>query len=114
MAPPTRPRMDYFSVDGTVLHLWPNKEEPTAKLAAGKTREFGEVASGKTWRAGGAPFGTEIISVIATAGSIDLGVSRPDVEIAADYLRDLSSALDRVVRAGGAHRSMGTVAVKTR
>ena len=107
-------RIDYFSLDGRVLHLWPNKQEPTAKLAAGKTRVFGEAASGKTWRAGGAPFGTEIISVIATAGPIDLGPSRPDVENAADYLRDLRRALDRTGRAFGAHRSMATLLVKTR
>jgi hypothetical protein len=107
-------RIDYFSLDGRVLHLWPNKEEPTAKLAAGKTGVFGEVASGKTWRVGGAPFGTEIISVIATAGPIDLGLSRPDVEIAADYLRDLRRALDRVGRAGGAQSSVATLLVKTR
>jgi hypothetical protein len=107
-------RIDYFSLDGRVLHLWPNKEEPTAKLAAGKTRVFGEATSGKIWRAGGAPFGTEIISVIATAGPIDLGPSRPDVEIAADYLRDLRRALDRVGRAGGAQSSIATLLVKTR
>jgi hypothetical protein len=106
-------RIDYFSLDGRVLHLWPNKQEPTAKLAAGKTRVFGE-ASGKTWRAGGAPFGTEIISVIATAGPIDLDLTRPDVENAADYLRDLRRALDRIGRAVGAHRSMATLLVKTR
>jgi hypothetical protein len=107
-------RIDYFSLDGRVLHLWPNKEEPTAKLAAGKTRVFGEAASGKTWRVGGAPFGTEIISVIATAGPIDLGLSRPDVEFAADYLRDLRRALDRVGQAGGAQSSVATLLVKTR
>jgi Sel1 repeat len=107
-------RIDYFSLDDRVLHLWPNKEEPTARLAAGKTRVFGQVGSGKTWRAGGAPFGTEIISVIATAGPLDLGVSRPDVETAADYLRDLRRALDRIGQGVGAHSSMATLLVKTR
>jgi hypothetical protein len=105
-------RIDYFSLDGRVLHLWPNKEEPTAKLAAGETRVFGQVGSGKTWRAGGAPFGTEMISVVATAGPIDLGLSRPEVENAADYLRDLRRALDHV--GSGAHGSIATLLIKTR
>ena len=55
---------------------------------------FGNPRNGEDWKAGGAPFGTEMIAVIASPELLGLG-NRPRVEPAADYLRDLEGALDR-------------------
>jgi hypothetical protein len=93
---PVNLRIDYFSLGGQVLHLWPNNDETTVSFAAGETRIFGQPGAHKVWAAGGAPFGTEFISVIATSASIDLGAARRPVEPAEDYLRDLRAALGRV------------------
>src|SRR5262249_24902967 len=56
-------RIDYFSLDGRVLHMCPNPEEPDgAPLMAGAKRVFGDLG-GKSWNTGGAPFGTEFIGL---------------------------------------------------
>ena len=88
-------RIDYFSIGGQVLHLWPNNDETAATLVAGQTRVFGQPGAHKVWAAGGAPFGTEFISVIATPAVLDLGAARRPVEPAEDYLRDLRAAIGR-------------------
>ncbi len=107
-------RIDYFSLDGQVLHLWPNSQDLKVELAARETRVFGNAASGKTWNAGGAPFGTEVISALATPRPLDLGGLRPDVEPAADYLRDVERALQRSPAPPGTTDSLTTLLVKTR
>ena len=86
-------RIDYFSLDGQVQHLWPNDEEAEAKLTTGAARIFGDGTQGKVWKAGGAPFGTEAIAVIATPQPLKLGAARPAVENGANYLRDVATAL---------------------
>ena len=83
-------RIDYFSLDGKVLHLLPNANEPTVQVAAGASRVFGH-----DWIAGGAPFGTEMIGVIASAAPISLP-PRPTTEPALGYLRDLKQVLTRL------------------
>jgi hypothetical protein len=88
-------RIDYFSISGQVLHLWPNNDETVVTLVAGQTRVFGQPGAHKVWAAGGAPFGTEFISVIATPAVLDLGAARRPVEPADDYLRDLRTVLGR-------------------
>jgi len=90
-------RIDYFSIGGQVLHLWPNNDETVVTLVAGQTRVFGQPGAHKVWAAGGAPFGTEFISVIATPTALDFGAARRPVEPAADYLRDLKAALGHTV-----------------
>jgi hypothetical protein len=90
-------RIDYVSLDGRVLHMLPDQTTPEARLAAGATRTFGSGGSGEEWRAGGPPFGTELILVVATPQPLDLG-PRPVVEDAAAYL----SALERGLRRSGA------------
>ena len=91
---PVNLRIDYFSLDGQVLHMWPNRWEQSATLDAAATRVFGD-SGGKIWNAGGAPFGTEFIAVTATRQPLRLGASRPEVENGIEYLRDLENALRR-------------------
>jgi hypothetical protein len=101
---PVNLRVDYFSLDGRVLHMWPNMEEPVVELGARETRVFGDPrkAKGKVWNAGGAPFGIEFIAVTATPQALDLGSSRPEVESAASYLRELEDALKKPAKASSA------------
>ena len=109
---PINLRIDYFSLDGQVLHLTPDASNPAPKLAAGATRQFWQSASGQPWIAGGAPFGTELICVIATAVPVDLG-SRAQVEQAVDYLRDLRRVLSQASAPSGQPHVLATLLVET-
>lgn len=105
-------RIDYFSLNGQVLHMWPNPDEPHVTLAPGAKRVFGDLG-GKAWNAGGAPFGAEFITVTATRQPLDLATSRPDTEAGSEYLRDLESALRRARSASGQPNLLATVIVQT-
>jgi hypothetical protein len=109
---PSNLRIDYFTLDGQVLHLTPEAGRPAPKLPAGAARPFANAANGQPWLAGGAPFGTELISVIATPLAVDLG-SRSQVEQAADYLRDLRGALRQANAPSGQPNVLATLLVKT-
>lgn len=84
--------VDYFTVDGSVVHLLPNPSEPTAALEPGVFRRIGE-RSGRTrfWTIG-PPFGTELIIVVASPAPL-FPVPRPEAEPAAAYLPELQRAL---------------------
>jgi hypothetical protein len=106
-------RIDYFSLDGQVLHLAPSTELPAAQLAAGTTGVFGRNGRGRDWIAGGAPFGTEVIAVFATPTALSLGVPRPPAEKALDYLRDLKRALGRANPGSATSNAMALLLVHT-
>jgi hypothetical protein len=106
-------RIDYFSIGGQVLHLWPNNDEAVVTLVAGQTRVFGQPGAHKVWAAGGAPFGTEFFSVIATAAVLDLGAARRPVEPAEDYVRDLKAALGRTAAPASTPNIAGVLIVHT-
>jgi hypothetical protein len=106
-------RIDYFSLDGQVLHLAPSSELPAAQLTAGASGVFGRYGRGRDWIAGGAPFGTELISVVATPSALSFGVPRPPVEKALDYLRDLKRALGRVNPGSGTNNALALLLVHT-
>jgi tetratricopeptide (TPR) repeat protein len=108
---PVNLRIDYFSLDGQVLHMWPNFDEPIAQLGARQTRVFG--GKGKTWNAGGAPFGIEFIAVTATSQPLDLGPSRLEVESASSYLHELEAALRQQKPAAASSALVATVLVHT-
>ena len=90
---PAQLHIDYFSLNGQVLHMWPTGTEPSASVGATGIRVFWDAGGSKTWDAGGAPFGTEMIAATATAAPLELG-SRQQVEPAVDYVRDLRRALE--------------------
>ncbi|HEY1796790.1 MAG TPA: protein kinase [Stellaceae bacterium] len=93
---PVSLRIDYFTLGGQVLHMWPNAEMATAAVAASGTQEFLKSgARNKVWRVGGAPFGVELITVVATRSPLDFGRELPLVETASDYLGELKRALQR-------------------
>ena len=109
---PINLRIDYFTLDGQVLHLTPDRSGPAPKLAPSATRLFWQSANGQPWSAGGEPFGTELICAIATATPVDLG-SRAQVEQAADYLRDLRRVLSQTSVPSGQPNVLATLLVET-
>lgn len=99
-AHPVQLQVDYFTIDGSVVHLLPNPSDSAAALAAGASRRLGEKAgdgkpqSGRYWTIG-PPFGTEMLLTIATAAPL-FPTPRPEQEPAADYLAALADALATV------------------
>lgn len=91
--------VDYFTVDGGVVHLLPNPSEPAAALEPGAPRRIGE-RSGRTrfWTVG-PPFGTELIVVVASPAPL-FPVPRPEAEPAAAYLPELQRVLSGPAGAG--------------
>jgi hypothetical protein len=109
---PVALRIDYFSLDGRVLHLKPGGVAPPPRLMAGALGHFGDPAHGENWLAGGAPFGTEMIAAVATPAALALG-DRPRIEEAAPYLRDLERAFARLGHGGGEPGLVATLLVTT-
>jgi hypothetical protein len=109
---PVNLRIDYFSLDGRVQHLEREFLQPP-RLEAGSAQVFGQAANGKDyWQAGPAPFGTEMIAIIATPQPLLPG-NREGVEQAANYLRDLKEELDRIRPDAGQPDLLATLLVKT-
>ncbi|PWC79945.1 serine/threonine protein kinase [Azospirillum sp. TSH64] len=96
-ARPVRLQVDYFTIDGVVVHLLPNPSDSAIALAAGASRRLGErgkdgkPANGRSWTIG-PPYGTELLLTIATAEPL-FAAPRPEQEPAADYLAALADAL---------------------
>jgi eukaryotic-like serine/threonine-protein kinase len=94
--------VDYFVLDGHVVHLLPNA---AARENLAPPRYTATVGSLGNWVIG-PPFGTEMLVLVATPVPLFDGV-RPDAEPAPVYLRALDEQLARIVKAHGA----GAVAV---
>lgn len=94
-ARPVRLQVDYFTIDGTVIHLLPNPSDGGTALAAGGLRRLGGRADGGRHWTIGPPYGTELLLTIATAEPL-FPTPRPEQEPAADYLSALAEALASV------------------
>lgn len=102
---------DYFSSDGSVLHLYPTSTDAAQQFAAGGAKVLGDPAhGGASWQVS-APFGTDMI--ISIASSVPLFAKlRPQDETASDYLTALRQALQNAA-AGGAKISVAAIPVVT-
>ncbi|MEI6985184.1 MAG: protein kinase [Rhodospirillaceae bacterium] len=93
-------QVDYFTLEGDVVHLWPNALEKDNKLAAGGQRRLGDPsAGGRFWRLG-QPFGRELIVVTATTKPL-FSTLRPEAERAAGYIAELRKVIDAASKTGG-------------
>ena len=109
-------RIDYFTLDNQVLHMWPNQYIAGTQVAPGETRKFLHrrlEGPDPDWLVGGEPFGTELISAVATSKPMNLGANRPMIEPAEGYLRDLTNALKAARAAGGAQSLVATTFIHT-
>ena len=97
---PARPiqlQVDYFTIDGNVVHLLPNPSDSAVALAASASRRLGDTGQegkpkvGRSWTIG-PPYGTEMLLTIATAEPL-FATPRPEQEPAAAYLAALTDAL---------------------
>jgi eukaryotic-like serine/threonine-protein kinase len=90
---------DYFSSDGTVLHLYPTPTDPLKPLAAQGAKVLGDPAhGGASWQVS-APYGTDLIISIASSQPL-FSTIRPQDENDSDYLPALRAALQNAASAG--------------
>jgi serine/threonine protein kinase len=95
--------VDYFVLDGHVVHLLPNAAEPENQAPPRYTATVGSLDN---WMIG-APFGTEMLVLLATPVPL-FGGLRPDSEAAPAYLQSLDQQLARIGKSHGA----GKIAVE--
>jgi hypothetical protein len=91
--------VDYFSLDGGVLHMLPDPNFPNTAVPANHSQSLGDDASAGQWRIG-PPFGVELIIALATSEPL-FSTPRPETEQAADYRAVLRKNLKRLVRKEG-------------
>lgn len=84
--------VDYFLLDGQVVHLLPNELEKQNQLPPGERTRIGEPGPGKRHWEVSPPFGREMITIVASREPLSLG-DRPEVESAKDYLSAMQTAL---------------------
>jgi eukaryotic-like serine/threonine-protein kinase len=90
---------DYFSNDGTVLHLYPTPTDAQKMLEAGGAKVLGDPAhGGADWQVS-APYGTDMIIAIASTTPL-FATARPQDENASDYLPALRAALQNAASSG--------------
>jgi serine/threonine-protein kinase len=90
---------DYFSSDGSVLHLYPTGKDPKKFLGPNTSKTLGDPThGGAAWQVS-APYGTDLIISIASTTPL-FTTPRPADENASDYLPDLRATLQNAVSAG--------------
>ncbi|TQV80441.1 serine/threonine protein kinase [Denitrobaculum tricleocarpae] len=94
--------VDYYSIDGGVLHILPNEAYPENLGSADLDVTLGEDDSVRSWTIA-APFGTELVVVLTSPEPL-FGVQREEVEFASSYLPDLRARLDELARGADANR----------
>ncbi|MDE1906509.1 MAG: protein kinase, partial [Rhodospirillales bacterium] len=102
---------DYFSSDGTVLHLYPTTTDAARQFSAGATKVLGDPThGGASWQVS-APYGTDMIITIASSTPL-FSKLRPQDENASDYLPALRMALQNAA-SNGAQISVAAIPVVT-
>ncbi len=87
--------IDYFLLDGTVAHILPNNIEKDNAREAKDTFKIGEKDLGQREWIVSPPFGTEMISVIASSEPL-FNPARNEIDSTNDYLPALQEAIQRV------------------
>lgn len=86
--------VDYYQADGGVVHLLPSTPAQHKRYTAGQSFTIGEPQKGgKQWQVQ-APFGTELIVILASRDPL-FQAPRPEIESAPDYLVALREAIAR-------------------
>ena len=86
--------VDYYALDGSVVHLIPSPALPANRMRAGSARRLGDKPANGEWMIG-KPLGLEMI--VALSSTTPLFTSRrEEVEPAEIYLLDLQTSLKRV------------------
>jgi serine/threonine-protein kinase len=102
---------DYFSNDGSVLHLYPTASDRQRRQTANALKVLGDPRHGGAEWGVSAPYGTDFI--VAIASSVPLFTTpRPADETASDYVAALRTAL-QTAGANGATISVSAIPVIT-
>ncbi|MDE1895855.1 MAG: protein kinase, partial [Rhodospirillales bacterium] len=102
---------DYFSSDGTVVHLYPTATDAARQFPAGAAKVLGDPAhGGASWQVS-APYGTDMIISIASSTPL-FNKLRAQGENATDYLPALRMALQNAA-SNGAQISVAAIPVVT-
>lgn len=89
--------VDYFSVEGVVVHMLPNASEPLRRFPADQKFRVGDGEFG-SWIIG-QPVGTEAITVIVSPQPL-VAAARPEIEDAETYLAELVPAIEAIQQDG--------------
>lgn len=86
--------VDYYQIDGGVIHLFPYASEQYKRYPARKSFTIGDLQQGgKQWQVQ-APFGTELIVILASRDPL-FDAPRSEVEPAREYIAALREAIAR-------------------
>jgi serine/threonine protein kinase len=94
--------VDYYVLDGSVVHLLPNPQTPDNRAPPNYTATIGSLGQ---W-AIGKPFGTELLVLLTTPVPL-FATTRPVSEPRAEYLADVAKQLEQI----GARHGAGKVGV---
>jgi hypothetical protein len=89
--------VDYYALDGSVVHLLPNPQAPDNQAPPNYTATIGSLGE---W-AIGKPFGTELLVLLTTPAPL-FDTMRPVSEPRAGYLADAAKQLEQIVARHGA------------
>jgi hypothetical protein len=88
--------VDYYALDGSVVHLLPNLRARENRAPAGHTATIGGLGN---WVIG-QPFGSELVVLLTTPVPLLDGL-RPESESSAEYVRAIEKQLARIGTAAG-------------
>jgi hypothetical protein len=92
--------VDYYSADGTVLHMLPRPRTRSMRMQAHNQVAIGEGSDTGQWSIS-APYGLDLVVALLTPEPLELpGGRRPELEQTADYLPALQQALDKAAGTG--------------
>lgn len=94
--------VDYYSIDGGVLHMLPNEAYPENLGSANIDVILGDDDSVRSWTIA-APYGTEMV-VVMTSPEPLFEAQRNEVEFATSYLPDLHKRLEQIESGAGSER----------
>lgn len=92
--------VDYYALDGSVVHLIPSRALPANRMRAGSARRLGDRPANGEWVIG-KPLGLEMIVALSSTTPL-FTVRREEVESAEIYLLDLQTSLKRADDSAGA------------
>ncbi|MEI6986625.1 MAG: serine/threonine-protein kinase [Rhodospirillaceae bacterium] len=97
VGPPSIPylQIDYFTLDGQVVHLLPNPLQTDGRIPKSGQRSIGDPTKGGRFWEVRAPFGVELIIAIASSQAL-FTRPHPEVEVSGKYLAELSTALKKL------------------
>ncbi|MCW2247602.1 hypothetical protein M2352_003236 [Azospirillum fermentarium] len=90
---PAHIQVDYFTIDGMVVHMLPNPLETAVKMAPGEQRRLGERRDNSRYWEVAPPYGRELVILYASPVPLFPIPRRAETESADSYLTALREAL---------------------